>query len=219
MFAQGLPDFGMTENILFVVRIVASVGGAFVGWFLCDPLTRLLYRITMRSATPGWLLPWTKLSGALGVGLAIFFLVQFGGGGGGFGWGPGMGGGPGKGPGSGDGKSVASRDNAKDAKPGKDDKKTNEKVDTSNRKPVPIEIIGGRRFQDDDKFRYYVIDRADKAVSAADLEDYLKQNKDSIQVNIILTEESIGVDLAAGPLHQLRNLTSKYKIPVVEPRQ
>ena len=34
-------DFGLSATALFIVKIIGAVGGALVGWFVSDPLTRL----------------------------------------------------------------------------------------------------------------------------------------------------------------------------------
>jgi hypothetical protein len=84
--------------LFFFIRIIATVGGAIVGWFVCDPLTRLGYRLTNKGPTPPVLLFIMKAMGAVLLALAIYAWMPLGGGGG-LGQGPGKGGLPGKGPG------------------------------------------------------------------------------------------------------------------------
>src|SRR5947209_15607769 len=97
VFAQ----LGLPEAALAVLRVIAGVGGAFVGWFVSDPLARVTYRLAAGKPIPGWTLPWIKVAGAILVGLLVYFFIPLGGGPGGWGYGPGLGGGPGKGPGEG----------------------------------------------------------------------------------------------------------------------
>ena len=89
LFAQA----GLTDAVFWALRAAAGLGGALVGWFVSDPLTRLLYRAAFAKPPPGWVLPWAKLAGAILVGLLVFFFIPLGGGPGGFGFGPGQGGG------------------------------------------------------------------------------------------------------------------------------
>src|SRR5205085_2484228 len=105
----------------------------------------------------------------------IFMSIQKGGGAG-----PGPGGGSGKGPGSG-GDKVAT--DAKDAKADKTPKSSGT-LDS-----VEIEILGGGRFNDDGKDRFYLLKRAEPAKSLDELDDYFKKNGAKIQVTAILTKD------------------------------
>ena len=201
-----MMDFGLNDKLLEIVRIIAAVGGAVVGWFLCDPLTRLTYRLSFRSATPAALLFMVKASGAAGLAAAIYFFMPLGGTGG-PGFGPGAGGTPGKGPGSGGDKVV------KDAKDAKTDKtpKSSGTLDS-----VEIEILGGARFKDDGKDRFYLLKRAEPAKSLDELDDYFKKHEAKIQVTAVLTKDSgVGSDLDGSPFDRLRKQAAKYKIKVV----
>jgi hypothetical protein len=100
------------EGLFFLVRVIATIGGAVVGWFVSDPLTRFVYRALYREATP-WIILFTfKSMGAVSLGLAIYLLMPLGGSGG-LGQGPGKGGLPGKGPGPGGSKDTPATDTAK----------------------------------------------------------------------------------------------------------
>ena len=205
MFAQGMFDFGLNDKLLEIVRVIATVGGAVVGWFLCDPLTRIIYRISFRSATPAALLFMVKAGGALTLSLLIYFFIPLGGGGG-PGFGPGLGGGPGKGPGKG-GDKVAADGTAKADKTPKS---------AGTFETVEIEILGGKRFQDDGKDRFYLLKRAEPAVSLDELDDYFKKQESKIQVTAILTKDSgVGSELGGSPLDKLRKRAAERKIKVV----
>jgi hypothetical protein len=215
IFAQGLLDFGMSETVLHIIRIIASVGGAIVGWFVCDPLTRLAYRLSFRGTTPGVLLFGAKLTGAAGLALLVYFYLPLGGGGG-FGWGPGQGGGPGKGTGAG---------SDKPADPASKDAKDRTGVtplvkDTTHKgtlESMEIEIISRDRFIDKEKEdRFYLLRGAEPAKSFNELDAYLKENGTKLEVTPVLTRDSIPDNEKAQPLAQLLALTKKYKIKTLQ---
>jgi hypothetical protein len=218
MFAQGLLDFGLTEGVLLIVRIIATVGGAVVGWFVCDPLTRIGYRLSFRGATPGSVLLGAKLGGSATAALLIWFFMPLGGPGGGLGWGPGLGGGPGKGPGQGADKASAANGAAKDSKDTKDAKNTTSKS-ADQREPLKIEILGGPRFKNDGEDRYYLLKfKETEAVrSLAEVEDYLKQHHPKL-IEIIHTEDTAVFNTEEDPTRKLQKLASKYDIPHKDPK-
>ena len=78
--------------------------------------------------------------------------------------------------------------------------------------PVDIEIISGLRYQDDGKFRYFLVAHKDPALSHDELDDYLKKNHAKIEVTPVLTNESIGVGRDNSPLSQLLALTKKHAV-------
>ncbi len=222
MFAQ-FPDFGFSEGVLQIVRIIASIGGAVVGWFLLDPLTRVGYRLVYHAATPGALLFCTKATAAAALSLSIYFFMPLGGSGGGFGSGAGPGGGPGKGPGQGSDKTVAAKDQNADRK----EPKSTEAIKTAGqREMIDIEILGGARFPDDAKERYYLVKKADPALklgdsplSLADLEKPLADNRAKIQLRILHTDDSTVINTANDPTRRLRHLANKFEIPTQGPKE
>ena len=198
MMFDWLPDFGMREQMLTIVKAIAAVGGAVIGWFVCDPLTRVTYRISFKGATPGAVLFLAKASGAAALGVTMWFMVSFGGG-----LGPGPGGGPGKGPGPG-GDAV-----------GKDPESiTKDKKDPSHKtgsvESIDIEIIDAQRFKEDD--RYFLVKGTEPALSYKELDDYLQKNRMKIEVTPVLTKGSVGVGRDDNPLSQLLALTKQYDI-------
>lgn len=211
--AQSLSDFGLTEGLLHIVRIIAAVGGAVVGWFVTDPLTRLGYRLWYQAATPAALLFTMKASAAAILATAIYLFMPLGGGTGGLGWGPGQGGGPGKGPGEGGGKDADIKDKpSKDAKAiNKDDKSADPKND-QKREPIEIEILGSKRFIDDGKMRYYHLKPKDSSLSFPELRDYFSQNKGRLLVKITLTADSVSFgNEEDDPTRRLRRLMDTYE--------
>ncbi len=208
LFGQGLFDFGLSEGVLHIVRIIASVGGAVVGWFVCDPLTRLLYRVSFRGATPGSLLLGTKLGGAVTLSLLIYFFMPLGGGGG-FGFGPGPGGLPGKGHGEGGSASNGIPKTRKDAKDKKDAKTTEAPNSSEHVETVEIEILGGDRVQNK---RYYLIKGSAAPFTDDELKRYFEKNHGKIKVIPVLTDESVGLDRDNNPLIKLKKLADDCKI-------
>lgn len=211
---MSFPDLGLSDGVFFFIRIIATIGGAVVGWFLCDPLTRGIYWLWVRAATPGALLFTTKSMGATILAVLIYVYMPLGGGGG-LGWGPGLGGGPGKGPGPGGDKSNAPN---KDGKPG-------EKMDAKAEKKAPrsvveIQILGGAAFTGDD--RYFLVKKGDPALKFSsdpaalkDLEATFKDHHAKIEIVILLNDDSTQVNNDNDPTRRLQKLASKYDVPSV----
>lgn len=214
MFAQSFLDYGFSDSILHIVRIIAAVGGAVVGWFGCDPLTRLGYRLSYKGATPMPLLFVTKSAGAAILSILVYFYLPLGGGGG-LGFGPGAGGSPGKGPGQGGDKGLAATD-GKDAKPPVKDKADVDGKSSKAIETIEIEIINVKRFEDVENERYYLLRRKEPAVPLGKVEELFKKNAVRIEVAPILTRDSIGVSQDDNPLSQLLELTKKYKVKTLQ---
>jgi hypothetical protein len=192
--------YDVQEGVVFIIKIIATIGGAVVGWFVCDPLTRVAYRLSFRAPTPGALLFFGKAIGGASLAAAVWFFMPEGGGGG-PGFGPGKGGIPGKGAGQGGDKSITG-DPAKDAKAVKD--KTDAKDKSAQKlEPVEVEIIGEKLYKklldDDGKERWYVIKQ--KAYSLSELDDFFKTNRAKIEVTPVLKKDSIS--LGRQELHDL----------------
>jgi hypothetical protein len=208
-----LAQLGLPEAALWVVRVIAAIGGAFVGWFLSDPIARLSYRLLAHKAIPSWTLPWIKMGGAALCGLLIYFLIPLGGGPGGLGYGPGLGGGPGKGPGEG------GKDTGTPVANGKSDDKSrpawnSPPTEKTLRKRVDIEVLGAKLAPDAD--HPYLIRSDGKAPSAKpmtlkEVEGYLKEHGSKLELHIILTEDS--PDEGLGIIEDLTRLADCYQIP------
>jgi hypothetical protein len=205
------------EGLFFILRLIATIGGAVVGWFVCDPLTRVGYRALYREPAPGFLIFTFKAIGATFLGLAIYFWMPLGGGGG-LGQGPGKGGLPGKGAGKGGDKAVPSDSSKKDDKPTLDpklDKATPNGKTPPIREMVLIEVLGGERFPTDGKDRYYLLKKADAPVSLYELEGYFKQHAHKLEIKIIHTDDSTVINTDMDPTRRLQKLASKYDLPSV----
>ncbi len=220
MFAQGFLDSIWSDSVLFFVRVIATIGGAVVGWFVCDPVTRGLYRLSFKGATPGAVLFGAKASGAAGLAVLMWIIVPtLFGGGGGFGFGAGAGGGPGQGKDKGGDKKIVSNGNTKDGKDSKDGKNNTPKTDPK-REPLKIEILGGPRFKNDGEERFYLLKLkdADSTRSLAEVEEYVKQHPPRL-IEIIHTDDTAVFNTDEDPTRRLQKLASKYEIPTQGPKE
>jgi hypothetical protein len=197
---MSLAELNFTENILLAIRVVGAVVAAAIGWYACGPLTRLAYRVCMRRPTPGWLVPWGRLAGALSAALLAFFLLPIGGGSG-LGLGAGLGGGRGQGPGEGGSVIASSKD-----------KTRRPTAKSSGREVIEIEILGGRNYPGEG--RYYLLGRTGTPKTLDELKEVLQKDRDRAEVHIILTEQS--VPPSHGAVVRLRELLDGYRIPTVE---
>lgn len=212
MFAQSIPDLGMSESLLFIVRIILMVGGAVVGWFVFDPITRGVYRLIYRSAAPGSLLLGMKFIGA-GVLATILYFVPLGGSGTGFGFGgPG---GLGKGEGDGKGQPSPKTDPGK-AKVSPHDPKLNPKIPPGQLEAVEIKIIRRDDYKEDDRF--YILKGFDMPLTIEELDDYVKRNAPRIEIVPIFFRDSIGEGVKNNPMKQLTDLKDKYKVKILIPK-
>jgi hypothetical protein len=213
MFAQSFLNFEISESLQILVRVIAALGGAIVGWFAADPLTRIAYRVSFKGPTPMTVLLASKGVSAALLALVLYSIVGIGLGGG-LGFGPGQGGVPGKGPGQGGDKTPLA--DGKTKSDGKTDSPTKVVKKSMTIEPVEIEII--RRDDDDGSGRYFLVKGTKPALTAAELEDYLKKNHARIEVTPVLTRDSIGVGQINNPLSQLLTLTKKYDVKTFQTR-
>ncbi len=215
VFAQ----LGLSEAALWVLRVIAGIGGAFIGWFVSDPLARITYRLIAGKPIPGWTLIWIKMAGAVLLGLLVYYFIPLAGGSGGWGYGPGMGGGPGKGPGQGGTEVSGSVAGGKSVqkKPGTDKEPSTQKAaEAVVRKPVEIEVLGGTRYPGDN--RYYLLRSTGKAMALPEVEAYFKEHASKLELHIIITSDSPD-DAITGVTDALRRLANRYQIPsLVEER-
>lgn len=214
---MNLFGYDLQESVVLIIRIIATIGAAILGWFVCDPLTRVAYRLSFRAPTPGALIFCGKVLGGAVLAAAVWFLMPEGGGGGGPGFGPGPGGLPGKGPGSGD--NAVAGDPSKKPKADPADKSEKDKSPQAL-EPIEIEIISGKLYEkllsEDGKKRFFLVKRATPALTAEELEDYFKKNHARIEVTPILTKDSIGIGRKDNPLDQLLALTKKYHVKTLQ---
>ena len=215
MFAQSLFDFGISETALQIVKIIGAVGGALVGWFVTDPLTRLVYRLSFKGPTPPYVLFLSKGAGSATMALILYFAIHFGGGGG-IGFGPGPGGLPGKGQGVGGDKGVVPNNGSKDSKPPQKDKLESPKKGIES---IDIEIISIKRFDDIENERYFLVKRTEPPLTPTQLEDYFKKNHANIEVTPVMTTDSIGEMADDNPLSQLLALTKKYSVKTLQTKR
>jgi hypothetical protein len=208
-------QLGLNEMAQWAVKIIAAVGGAFIGWFLTDPLARISFRVAFQRPIPGWTLPWAKLSGGTLLAVIAFLVVSFGGGPGGLGFGPGLGGSPGMGSGEGGaGKDAVAHDDGKKADDANSPDKNKAKLpdmgkETIVRKTVAIEVLGGENYPGDN--RWYVIRPAGKPLTLEEVEVYFKENSNKLELRLVKTDESA----LFGPIDDLTALAGRYHIPTL----
>jgi hypothetical protein len=197
----------LTAYLFWVLRLAAGVGAAIVGWLFTGPVVRVIYRGAFQRPVPPRLVPWTKLGGAVLLGLLVFWYLPLGGGGG-LGWGPGDGGGPGLGPGDGP------------AKKGSDEPSTGVKSPLAKKgrkdlETLEIELIGGARYKNDGRF--YLLKRQEPVVPLDEVDDYLNKNKERLDeyVIVILTPDSVAPQ--HGAVLRLNTIIEKYqRIPQIK---
>jgi hypothetical protein len=203
--------FGLPEAALWVLRVIAAIGAVLVGWFVSDPLARVGYRLIAGKPIPGWTLPWIKITGALVLGLLVYYFIPLGGGPGGWGYGPGLGGGPGKGAGEGGTETQGKAASGKtDKQPPAKDKPAEESPEAVVRKPVEIEVLGGKRYPGDN--RYYLLRSTDKAKTLQEVEGYFKEHAGKLELRIIVTSESPD-NTITGVTDALQRVANQYQIP------
>jgi hypothetical protein len=212
----------LTAAALWVLRVIAGIGGAFVGWFVSDPIARVSYRAVVLKPIPPWSLPWIKIATAAVCGLLVYYFIPLGGGPGGFGYGPGQGGGPGLGSGQGgkDTGTVTPPDGSSskdgDKKLEGDKTKPGDKTPPGPvaRKPVEIEVLGGKRYPGEQ--RYYLLRPTGKALTLKEVEAYFKEHGSKLELHVILTDESPADE--NGITADLTRLADRYRISHLEHR-
>jgi hypothetical protein len=191
----------MTGALFIMIRAVAAIIGAFIGWVLGGPLTRLAYRLTVRRPAPGWLPPLGRFAGALVVATLVFLFLPLGGGSG-WGWGSGWGTGAGEGTGEGKGKGK-----------GKIEGEGDGKTETATRTQLEIELLGGANVAEG---RYYLVRRKPPAKTLTEVEAEIKDQADKLEVHLVFRETDDNLATRHPAAGRLRRLLADYKIPVVE---
>src|SRR5437588_6706160 len=95
-----LVGVSVLEVVSFALKVVATIGGAIVGWYLTPPVVKVLVRLAVHKPAPKPLVTVSRLMGALLAAAIVWTIWSFGFGDG-WGFGPGPGGSPGLGAGSG----------------------------------------------------------------------------------------------------------------------
>ena len=201
-----------TEQVFFVIRIIAAIGGVVVGHFLSGPLLRVLWWFVFRRSIPPRLLPWAKSATGLGLGALLYFFVPLGGTGG---WGFGGAGGGGSGSGSGNGTGGGPSVDAKSIKPpvvAKDSANIATNAVTATRAVIVVELIGGERYLGDGK--YYLLDRKDPPIAISQVEETLKKSPAKTELHIVFTGDGVGPRHVAAV--RLRELAQKLGIPMLD---
>lgn len=191
--------------ILFGLRLLLALAGAVAGWYLAQPVARVLFRLAFHRPIPPKALGAARVVGAVALGALVFYLFPLG-----LGDGPGPGGGPGLGPGAGGKGGKPAADAA-----GKDGKGADKKGEDA---PPPgvlrVEMIPSQSYRGDEKF-YYLPDRKDP-VTLAEVDKHLVKHKDKLRVVEILIYAN-SVEAGHRSVHDLRALANSLGLTVGEP--
>ena len=201
---MSFPWIDLSTPFFSAIRIIVGIGGFFVGYIFSAPFWRFCYWLRYRrSINTTGLLPLLKLLSGVTLALLLYVYLPIGGLGLG-GGGTGVGGG--KGSGSGPGI---------DDQPGKGSvgpQTTVKGATTTQRKVVPIELIGGARYKGEGK--YYLIDRKEPAVARDEVENLLKSDPTKLEIQLLFTSQSVHVEHPAA--EAIRTLARQYQVPVLE---
>ncbi|MCC6421429.1 MAG: hypothetical protein IT429_24695 [Gemmataceae bacterium] len=199
-----LSDF--REVVVFSLRVLLSLFGAWLGWLLARPVARILFRLAFQRPIPDKVLIVARLLGAVGAAALVFLLFPLALSGLGPGLGPGLGGGPGKGAGQVGGKGDGKDGDGKEKK-----EKKGEPYDSA--KTLAIEMIPSAQYQGDG--RYYLIGGKEPPRSLAQVKEYLEEHKKQVRtVEIVIYRNTPGQGhLAVKALQKLAGA----EFPGIEP--
>ena len=166
MFAAGELN-AVQEAVALAMRILLSVIGTALGWVLAAPVARIAYRLLMRRPIPPKVLTGSRMVAAIVCGVLVFLLfpLGYGGTGRGNGWGTGSEAGRGKDKGSDKGRT------------GKGDK--GPEMTEKPGKTLRIEMIPSNEYKQGSE-RYYLINGKEPARTLAEVEEYVKLHKESV---------------------------------------
>lgn len=208
--ALDLFDFtSVSSTFYFAVRILLTILAGLIGWFVFGPTSAMLHRLAFQKPISGQSKFVARLGGALVLAALAFFLIPLGGGRGPGPGGPGTGGygtggdqpgggGQGSGPGGGNGDANG--------------------TGTGKSKAVLIVEIVAIKNYEKDSGKYYLIDSKEPALTLAEVESILKQNKGKWgQLNIIVYANSF--PLSGSVFQELEELAKRYSLTPAAPPQ
>jgi len=174
----------MLQLVSFALKVLATVGGGILGWYVTPPVVRLLVRVAVHKPAPKPLVTLSRLMGALLVAVLVWSLWSWGFGDG-WGFGPGPGGSPGlgRGPG-GTGKQSASKDGSPK------DTTAKEKDGKKAGPPLPdtltVRMRGGANVEN----RFYMVNGTPQTLG--EVRQILKKERDHLtMVEIVIDVESV----------------------------
>jgi hypothetical protein len=179
-----MPLYGLSvlEIVSFALKVLATVSGGILGWYITPPVVRVLVRIALHKPAPGPLVTVSRVMGALIVGAIIWAIWSFGFGDG-WGFGPGLGSGAGLGPGSG-GKQAAVKNG--------ESKETTDKAKSSKNAEVPlpetlsIQMRGGAGVEK----QFYLVQN--QPMTLDEVRQVLEKQRDHLKtVEIVIDENSV----------------------------
>jgi hypothetical protein len=180
--------FGLSvfEVVSFTLKVMATAGGAILGWFVTPPVVRLLVRLAIHKSAPKPLVTVGRLMGALLVAAVVWSIWSFGSGQG-WGFGSGWGGSPGSGQGKGGtGKQeVAKNDVQKDDTAREKDKK---KAVLPVADKLTVRMRGGTGVEIEERF--YLVDNKPRTLN--EVKQILKDGRDHWKtVEIVIDDDSV----------------------------
>jgi hypothetical protein len=202
-------DFSSLESYFaFGLRLVIAAVGAAIGWFIAEPIFRVLHRLAFQRPAAPTTLKLAKCAGAVAVALLLFFYYPFGMGGGGGGSGGGTGTGKGKGQnGTGDTRKTGAG--------------TDKSIGATSRKSRPgeeldIEMIVSARYQDDK--RWYLLESKEPPRNLDEVETYFMDHLKRLrEINIIIYSNSPEPEHYA--VKALESLAEQYKLRSYKPKE
>ncbi|MCI0463589.1 MAG: hypothetical protein L0Z62_42175 [Gemmataceae bacterium] len=187
-----LAFFGdLREGVVFLLRLLLSLFGAWLGWILAKPVARGLCRLAFQRPIPDNALLLSRLAGAVGMAVLVFYLFPLA-----LGGGPGTGPGGGTGPGTGQGSGQGTDKGGGKESGGKDDGKDTSKKQKQGgpydpEKILRIDMIPSDRYQMDG--RYYLVEGKEPPKSLAQVKADLGDRKGRIQaVEIVIYRNTPG---------------------------
>src|SRR5207244_4176641 len=90
-------------------------------------------------------------------------------------------------------------------------KPADQTADSTPRKPVEIEVLGGERYPGNE--RWYLLRPAGKPVTLKEVEAYFKEHGSRLELKVVLTDDS--PDRGNGPIEDLTALADRYQIPTL----
>ena len=73
-----LLGFSVLEIVSFALKVMATVGGAILGWYVTPPLVRVLVRLAVHKPAPKAVVTVSRLMGALLVAAVVWSLWSWG---------------------------------------------------------------------------------------------------------------------------------------------
>jgi hypothetical protein len=174
----------MLQIVSFALKVMATIGGGILGWYVTPPVVRLLVRLAVHKPAPKAIVTVSRLMGALLVAALVWSIWSWGFGDG-WGFGPGPGSGPGLGPGGGGtGKQIAATNGTpqETTAPAKDGKKAPPPLPDT----LTVRMRGGAGVEK----QFYLVDNTPRTLD--EVRQVMKKGHDHWKtVEIVIDDESV----------------------------